>query len=56
MQLSELTALSDRILAGHRITFEEAEQLTDIADSDIVLLMAFANKIRQQYAGNTVEL
>ena len=56
MQLSELVALGERILAGHVITYTEAEQLTEIADTDIVLLMAYANKIRQHYCGSKVDL
>jgi biotin synthase len=56
MQLSELVFLGERILAGHVITYTEAEQLTKVADADIVLLMAYANKIRQHYCGSKVDL
>lgn len=56
METPELIALGEHILTGHVITYDEAKQLTDISDADILLLTAYANKIRQHYAGNKVDL
>jgi len=56
METSELIALGEHILTGHVITYDEAKQLTDISNADILLLTAYANKIRQHYAGNKVDL
>ncbi|CUH95056.1 Biotin synthase [Propionispora sp. 2/2-37] len=48
--------LADKVLGGSTLTRAEALQLTYIERSDILLLAAYANKIREQYAGNTVDM
>lgn len=48
--------LADKVLGGDTLTRDEALQLTSIETSDILLLAAYANKIREHYVGNTVDM
>lgn len=56
MNSSDIVALGEKILSGCSITRSEADALVTIADGDIFLLTAYANKIRQHFAGNGVDM
>lgn len=47
---------ANNILDGGSITMEDAESLFQATDSNIILLCAFANKIREKFTGNHVDL
>ncbi len=52
-----LAELGRRVLAGGEITREEARRLIDLeASSDILDLLAWANRIREHFKGNKVHL
>ncbi|MGL5193899.1 MAG: biotin synthase BioB, partial [Chroococcales cyanobacterium] len=52
-----LKQLADRIIAGHRLTREEAIALTQIEGQDSILLLCeAADSVRQACCGNTVDL
>jgi biotin synthase len=52
-----LKQLADRIIAGHRLTREEAIALTHIEGQDSILLLCeAADAVRQACCGNTVDL
>ncbi|MDU2066084.1 MAG: biotin synthase BioB [Sporomusaceae bacterium] len=51
-----IIALGKKVLSGQSISPEEALSLTEIAAIDVPLLAAYANKIRDHFAGNSVEL
>ena len=55
MEISKLSAYTQRILGGGEITPEEALELLTVNDEDTPLLAAFADKIRQQFCGNDVD-
>jgi biotin synthase len=48
--------LADRVIAGHRLTFEEALAIAQSPDDDLLDLMAAAFKIRRRYWGRGVQL
>lgn len=48
--------IGKKVLDGGSITYEEAIMLGNSQGSDIVLLCSFANKIREKYNGNDVDL
>jgi biotin synthase len=49
--------LTEQILDGHKITFEEAEQLFSVCDrGGVMRLLAGANRIRDRFVGNSVDL
>jgi len=48
--------VADKILDGSTITMEEAEDLYRVSGSDIFLLCAFANMIRERFTGKEVDL
>ncbi|SDM09826.1 biotin synthase [Dendrosporobacter quercicolus] len=52
----DIVDLGEKVLNGRFITSEEALALTATVNQDIPLLAAYANKIRQQFAGNTVDM
>lgn len=56
MDALDIVKLGEKILAGYVITPEEALALTAAAGGDIPLLAAYANKIRERFAGNTVDM
>ena len=55
MEISKLSAYTQRILGGGEITPEEALELLTVNDEDTPLLAAFADKIRQHFCGNDVD-
>lgn len=48
--------LGEKVLSGGKITPKEAEELGKARNSDIFLLCSFANKIREKFNGNSVDL
>lgn len=56
MKAIHIVALGEKVLSGHLVTFEEALELTNTETVDIPLLGAYAHKIRQKFAGNTVDM
>lgn len=52
----KITTIADKIMDGYSITIEESEELMQAEDSNIILLCAFANKIREAFTGNQVDL
>lgn len=56
MDYREIVTLGEYILEDQEITYEQAIQLTKVAEEDIPLLSAFANKIRNQFAGKSVDM
>lgn len=52
----EIIAYAQRILDGGEITPKEAEQLIHVSDEDTMILLAMADKIRQKFSGNEVDL
>lgn len=48
--------LRDRVLAGEDISFEEAEQLTNLPIAELPFLLSAANSIREKYRSNIVNL
>ncbi len=56
MNYREIITLGEYILQGQQINYEEALQLTNVINEDIPLLSAFANKIRLQLAGKSVDM
>lgn len=54
MQL--ITEVGQRVLEGQSITMEEAVTLSQIPDEDLPFLLAMADKIRQKFVGNEVDL
>ncbi|HIU64168.1 MAG TPA: biotin synthase BioB [Candidatus Avacidaminococcus intestinavium] len=47
---------AEKVLAGGEITKEEALALINVSDADTLLLLAMADKIRQKYSGEVVDL
>jgi biotin synthase len=47
--------LANRVLAGHRLDRDEAQQLTTVSGDDLYDLFYWANKIRIQYMGRDVK-
>lgn len=52
----EIIAYAQRILDSGEITPKEAEQLIHVSDEDTMILLAMADKIRQKFSGNEVDL
>lgn len=52
----EIIAYAQRILDGGEITPKEAEELIHVSDEDTMILLAMADKIRQKFSGNEVDL
>jgi biotin synthase len=55
-QGSRWTALADRVLSGHQLTTEEALEILDTPDSELLDLLSGAYRIRRHYFDNTVQL
>ncbi len=51
-----ITEVGQQVLAGQSITMEQAVELSQIPDQDLPFLLAMADKIRQQYVGDAVDL
>ena len=45
--MQKIIALAEKVLNGQDITKEEAEFLINVSDDDTMLLLAMADKIRQ---------
>jgi len=56
MDYRGIIALGEYILQGNQINYEDSLRLTQVTTEDVPLLAAFANKIRQQFAGNGVDM
>lgn len=56
MDYRGIITLGEYILQGNQISYEDALTLTQVSKDDIPLLAGFANKIRQQFAGNSVDM
>ncbi len=55
MSYDLIFALGKKVLAGGAITFDEALALTEIDESDVPILLAVANKIREKFTGKAVD-
>ncbi|HMM19247.1 MAG TPA: biotin synthase BioB [Selenomonadales bacterium] len=55
MSYDRIFALGKQVLAGGRLSCDEALALTRIAEEDIPLLLAVANKVRAHFTGNRVD-
>lgn len=51
-----IVSVGKKVLQGGEITYEEAVMLGKSEGSDIILLCSFANKIREKFNGNGVDL
>ncbi len=51
-----IMAYAEKVLAGQEITREEAIELIHTSDEDTMILLAMADKIRQKFNGNEVDL
>ncbi|WP_378953716.1 biotin synthase BioB [Pelosinus sp. sgz500959] len=56
MDYRGIIALGEYILQGNQISYEDSLELTTVMTDDIPLLAAFANKIRQKFTGNEVDM
>lgn len=54
--MKKITDAAEKILNGGSINVEEASELIMATGSDIILLCAYANKIREAFSGNEVDL
>lgn len=52
----KIVSYANRILQGGEITKEEGIELINTSDDDTMILLAMADKIRQHFNGNTVDL
>lgn len=50
-----ILTLGEKVLQGGAVTREEAVQLINVSDSETMLLLAMADKIRQKFTGNAVD-
>lgn len=55
MDLSTLVTYAQRVIDGGEITPQEAQQLIAVSDDDTPMLLALADKIRQQYHSDDVD-
>lgn len=51
-----ISEIGERVLAGGKVTYDEALQLANTEGSENLILMGYAGKIRDRYRGNRVEL
>lgn len=54
--LHTILTLGEKVLAGTPLERQEASQLAATPDADLPFLLAMADRIRQQYQGDTVDL
>lgn len=54
--LDLIIKLGSKVLAGGEISREEAAALAAIDDNDVPILLAMADRVRQQFVGNDVDL
>ena len=52
----EIIDCAEKVLTGSEINAEEALSLSHAKKADLFLLCAFANKIRETFTGDTVDL
>ena len=55
-QIGLITEIGQRVLDGQSITMEEAVILSQTSDGDLPFLLAMADKIRQKFVGDEVDL
>ncbi|KHD34897.1 biotin synthase [Clostridium acetobutylicum] len=55
-QWNNILSIGERVLNGEKITADEALTLSKSNGSDIFLLCSFANKLREKFNGNHVDL
>lgn len=55
MSYDLIFTLGKQVLEGKKISFDEAIALAEIEESDIPILLAVANKVRDKFTGNTVD-
>lgn len=53
---SRWNELADRVLAGHRLSHDEALSVLQSSDDELSDLLAAAYRVRRRYFGNTVQL
>lgn len=51
-----ITEVGEQVLAGQAITMEQAVTLSKVPEQDLPFLLAMADKIRQKFVGNEVDL
>ena len=51
-----ITEVGEQVLAGQPITMEQAVTLSEVPDQDLPFLLAMADKIRQKFVGDEVDL
>lgn len=54
--IPQIIEIGDKVLSGGAISREEAVVLAAVPEDEVLFLMAMANKIRQKFMGNEVEL
>jgi biotin synthase len=52
----QIVALGEKVLAGYRLSGDDAAALTGVTGPDIPVLAAYANKIRHHFAGDGVDM
>src|SRR5512138_691415 len=53
---NKITEISDRIISGGSIEYEEALLLTELTGGDLFFLFAEANRIREHFVGKKIFL
>ncbi|MDR3563133.1 MAG: biotin synthase BioB [Negativicutes bacterium] len=56
MNAHHIVTLGEKVLAGYRLTADDALALSQVARPDIPLLAAYANKVRHHFAGEGVDM
>ena len=51
-----LIELANKVLNGEELTYAEGVEIINTSDEDTMLLIALADKIRQKYHGDAVDL
>ena len=54
--MEKILSYAKRVLDGEEISFDEAVELIHTSDEDTIVLLAMADKIRQKFNGNEVDL
>ncbi len=50
------TKMTEKVLDGYQIGFDEARSILDSSDDELMLLVDAASRLRRKYFGNTVQL
>lgn len=53
---NEILRIGEKVISGGSVTEEECELLSKSSESDVFLICSFANKIREKFTGNNVDL